>query len=416
MRPIQPLALSVALAATAIAQDVSIGDGVESFGTFNGDDHRPFLQAIAALPRGGTVEVLAGRYRFERAVDVTPNGITIRGSAGAELVSAKTGAVGILRVEGDDFRLTGVRVVTELPPAQQVSIAVSGDSVVVDHCTFDARGGAPGVRLLELGEAATQRRGTLIDGNRFLFTPQSAGVIGVSLINGLDLRLCDNEFRKETGASGGLCRYAVKLVDESKGTITGNSFQNLATGAAPMDAVVYSQAESEGHHLAIAGNFFENCQAPTVVHLAGARFCAITGNVFGRMVSATDGVVRLAATELGANGNSNVVSGNQFHNVALGVWIGDQLWSTVEGNQFTISSSPQVSIQGSARGAMVVTNQFVASAVLSSDIPYAIQLSGGSDHMIRDNAVLSQHPTHHFAQVVSTVPAIDASIQDNWKS
>ena len=126
--------------------------------------------------------------------------------------------------------------------------------------------------------------------------------------------------------------------------------------------------------------------------------------------------MRLAASEGGGGGNSNVISANQFHNVALGVHIGDQLWTTVEGNQFTICSSAQVRVAGSARGVMINDNQFVGASVLAGDVPFAIQLLGGSDHMIRDNAALSQHPTFHFQQVVSSVPMIDATIEGNWKS
>lgn len=400
----------------AVGQSLTVGDGVLSVGTYNGNDQVPFEAALAALPRGGTIDLLAGTWTFERPVAVTARGVTISGSAGSVLKSHASGKLGLFHVDGDDFRMTGLRVIVDQAVAQQRLVTTGADSFTVDHCAFELRAGAVDFRVLDLGDGVVQRRGTLIEGNRFLFTEQSAGVVGITLRLGLDLRLCNNEFRKVNGVPVGLCRRAIELYDESKGTMTGNSFQNLGSGPAPMDSVVYSQAETEGHHLAIGSNFFENCFAPSVVHLAGGRFTAITGNVFGRMLESSQGVVRLTASEGGKGGNSNVVTGNQFHNDVLGVYISDQLWNTVQGNQFTICTGPQIRILPSSQGVMVFANQFVGSSGLSANIPYAIEVGGGSDHMIRQNCALSQHPTFGFQSVVNLVTALDITIEDNWKS
>lgn len=392
----------------------TVGDGISSHGTFNGVDERPFLDAVKATPAGGTIEVLAGHWRFRRSVTLAKDGVTVRGSAASRIHPAPTGPVGAFLVLGEHVRLTGIHVKVLTAAPNQSAVRVLGDSFTADHCTFTALAGAPGFRLLECGDGVNVRRGTLLDGNSFLFGAQSQDVVGVTLRFGLDLRMSDNEFRKRTGGPG-LCRYAVEIHDESKGTITGNSFQNLGAGGAALDAVIYSNAETEGHHFAIVGNFMENCISARPVHLSGGRFCAITGNVFGRLSAATEGVIRLTASVGNNIGESNVISGNQFHNVALGVKIDDSLWTNVNGNQFTICNSPMIEVGPNGHGALISANQFVGATALSANIPHAIFLSTSGDHLVHDNLCSSQNLSFGFTSVISSQSS-DASIVDNVKS
>jgi len=399
---------------SSVTSLVTIGDGAQSFGTYNGSDHGPFQAALKAAAPGGVIEVLPGHYSFGRTVTIGKDGITLRGSAGARIQPAKSGAVGTFLVTGDHVRFTGMHWKILTGVSNQSVIKVLGDSFALDHSTLTAVNGAPGMRMLETGDGLNIRRGTLIESNSFLFTDQSQDVTGVTLRFGLDLRMSDNEFRKVTGGPG-LCRYAVEIHDESKGTITGNSFQNLGNGANPMQAVIYSNAEAEGHHFAIVGNFMENCQAPHAIHLSGGRFCAITGNVFGRLSAATDGAIHLTASVGNNIGESNVISGNQFHNIAMGIKADHSLWTNINGNQFTICNGPMIDIGANAHGALISANQFIGATALSGNIPHAILISTSGDHLIHDNICSSQNGTFSFTKVVQSSSS-EASIKDNINS
>ena len=393
---------------------VTIGDGIASFGDFNGTNQQPFRLALKSLPGGGVIDVLPGHFSFDRAVIITQDDITIRGSTGAKLLSNGTNVVGLFLILGDHVRISGLQIKTNNPVANQAAILGLGDSIAVDHCLFTALGGAADFRFLQFGDGSNVRRGTLIESNTFLFTPTSNGVIGVTLRFGIDLRMVNNEFRRQTGGAA-LCRYAVEIDAESKGVISGNSFQNLGTGADKLDAVIFSDADTEGHHFAITGNFFENCQAPQVLHLSGGRFCTVTGNVFGRMLAATGGVIRLSPSSNGVVGESNVVSGNQFHNVELGIWVDDNLWNNITGNNFTICTTPQIWVGPNGQGTMISSNQFVGSTNLSTNIPTAITVTTSVNHLIHDNAAMSQNANFGFATVV-TSSSSDASILDNFNT
>lgn len=393
---------------------VTIGDGLISFGTYNGADHGPFQAALKAAPTGGVIEVLPGHYSFSRSVTIGKDGVTVRGSAGARIQSTGVGAVGTFLIQGDQVRLSGMHWKVLNPAANQSLIKVLGDAFTLDHCTFSAIAGAPGMRLVEAGDGVNIRHGTLIESNTFLFGAQSQDLTGITLRFGLDLRMIGNEFRKIPGGPG-LCRYAVEIEDESKGTITSNSFQNLGDGANPLQAVLYSNAETEGHHFAISGNFIENCQTSHAIHLSGGRFCAITGNVFGRLSAATGGAIHLTASVGNNIGESNVISGNQFHNIAMGVKVDDSLWTNINGNQFTICGGPMIEIGPNAHGALISSNQFIGATALSAHIPHAISISTSGDHLVHDNICSSQNASFTFTKVVSSTSS-EASILDNVNS
>lgn len=392
---------------------VTIGDGINSFGHFNGVNHAPFAKALAKLPNGGTIEVLTGNWTFGQPVTIAAHGITIRGSSGANLIPGGTQPIGLFDVQGDRVRITGIQISTTTPLAGQNAIRALGETFSLDHCVFRALGGALDFRFVELGDGINFRRGSLIEGNSFLFSSTSAGITGLRARLGISLRMVGNEFTRIGNTGGGLCRYAVVFETESKGVIVGNSFQNLGTATDKLDAVIWSNAEGEGHHFAITGNFLEFCIADQTIQLMGGRFCTITGNVFGRMTSAVNGVVRLQASVGGAKGESNVISGNQFHNVTLGVFVSGQQWTGIHGNQFTICSSRQVEVLASAQGLSIVGNQFAASGTQS--IPEAIRTSGGSDHMVHDNVAVSNSPSIGFVQVLTST-TVDQNVLDNWKS
>jgi len=58
---------------------VTIGDGTNTFGHYNGTDETPFSDAVTKLPNGGTIFVFPGTYTFGSNVNL-PNGVNLIGS------------------------------------------------------------------------------------------------------------------------------------------------------------------------------------------------------------------------------------------------------------------------------------------------------------------------------------------------
>ncbi len=414
MKPFLALAL-LTLAPLSHADIITIGDGVHSKGRFNGTDEAPFVGALHALSKGGVIEVLAGDYLFQNPVTISTSGISIRGTAGSRLVPAPAGSVGLFDVTtaATRVRFTGLRIETSQPAAAQSAIVATGDGIAFDHCSFIALGGASDFRFIDIGDGVTLHSGTLLESNTFRFSDLSAGVIGYRGRLGMALRANGNTFDRVQGATAGLCRYALELRDESKGTLDGNSFMNLGSASSPIDAAIWCQAEGEGHHFAISGNVFDQCAGQQIIDLRAGRFCAITGNSFGELPLATNGAIRLSASLGGKTGESNVITGNQFHAVALGIQISSQKWNLVNSNQFTVCTTRQIDVFASAQGVSIVGNQFVAAGTVP--ISEAIRLLAGIDFLVHDNVTLSETPLIGFSNVVSNSSA-DTNILSNWQS
>lgn len=397
---------------------LTIGDGIRSIGTLNGTDEQPFEAALMLLQHGGEIEVLPGDYAFTKSVAIRQSGVTITGSSAAVLHPASTGPVGLLLIGADGVRVTGVNVVADAPASNQAAIKILGDDCTIDHCRLSTRGPAQSFFMIDAGfdDGVTVRTGTLIEGNVFTFGGTSSGVVGYRGRNGIALRMIGNEFREEPGVGTGLCRYAIQLEAEGRGSITANTIQNLGSLASPCQGIIYSNADTEGHHLAITGNFLEACIAPLAIHLRGGRFCTITGNVFGRFTQASYAVVVLDMSTGAKSGNSNVVSSNQFHNNSgLAIFAQQQQGVNISANQCTLCATRQVEIAASVKGAHISGNQFVKDS-LPTSVAQAILIDGGSGHFIHDNSATSDHPTMGFSTLltVNNVLLQSYNASGNW--
>jgi hypothetical protein len=112
------------------------------------------------------------------------------------------------------------------------------------------------------------------------------------------------------------------------------------------------------------------------VHLAGGKFDAITGNVFGR-IGAPFGAIRLGPPLSGVReGVANVIAGNQFHNVTadvdpdreeIAILVHQQSTAKIADNQFTLCDRVQI-VLDDVWGASLTGNQFVARRQLI-DVP-----------------------------------------------
>lgn len=93
---------------------VTIGDGVSSFGQFEGTDETPFTDAIAALPNGGRIFVGRGTYTFSGNVTITQDDITIVGEG--RDISHITGDIdgnSILTLDGDNQHISGLKITND---------------------------------------------------------------------------------------------------------------------------------------------------------------------------------------------------------------------------------------------------------------------------------------------------------------
>ncbi len=392
---------------------VTIGDGTTSHGRFNGTDEGPFDRALRAAPDGGVIEVLPGTYTFTKPLVITNEGLTLRGSSGAVLACSNDPAVGLFDIEAARVALTGIQISVPQAVASQVAIFVDADDVTIDHSYLGVGTGALDFRLIDIGDGQTPRSGVRIESNTFALSKASAGVVGVRGRLGSGLTITNNDFRVGGFVPSGLCRYALELQSQAHGVITGNSFQDMGTGAAPIDSVIAVTSDAASPGLVIRGNFFEHCLGPNVILVRGGRFCSITGNVIGRMTLATAGAIAFEAAPGGSPGESNIVSGNELHNVALGIRVDAQKWLVAEANQFTLCSTRQIEVTSSAVGTSIVANQFVSSG--ANSISEAIYVGGGSGHLIHDNQVGSEVAGKTFQFVVNAL-APGTNVSDNWKS
>lgn len=72
--------------------DTTIGDGVTSFGKYNGQSHTPFQSALLDVSSGGIIKVLPGSYNFLGNKITLPANVTIEGSGERTIISG-TGTI-----------------------------------------------------------------------------------------------------------------------------------------------------------------------------------------------------------------------------------------------------------------------------------------------------------------------------------
>lgn len=103
----------------------TIGDGINTFGKYNGTDITPFTNALLDVATGGKIKVLAGTYNFLANTIVLPANVTIEGSGDRSIVKG-TGTL---------FDMTGASSVINGIKIQDASIGIklNGDNVSVKN-------------------------------------------------------------------------------------------------------------------------------------------------------------------------------------------------------------------------------------------------------------------------------------------
>ncbi len=382
--PFQGLLSAVAWlvsAGVALAQDgegiLTVGNaGAGTPGTYTvptGGDAACIIElALDRLdPGGGEVVLLPGDYVFASPVDVSGNGVTIRGSRGVHCRPAPLSTTGLFHVVGDAFLLAGVsliddrqRTVEDRSPLVQIqgSEATLRDLFVrVDHRPKD---GSEFVAVEVSSSSCAPFLGVSFLGNSFFFGASSetdpTGLLGVRLANGRGARFVGNEFRGEATV-GGDVRYVIQTDDVWFATVEANNFVDIGrTGIAGTALIYIVDSDQEGHHTVVAHNTLENCRTRAAVEFNGGHgFHDVQGNVFRRC----------KAGVLLSGGDNYIVAGNVFQEMdpepGLGV-VHCSGTSTVTrgiqivGNQFRLATTSTQVRAIDCGDCKIIGNQFLA--------------------------------------------------------
>ena len=133
---------------TAVPSEVrTIGDGISSFGDFEGTDKTPFTDAIAALPaEGGTILVGEGTYTFATPLVIAKANVKIIGVLGyqetvivGDGVAFQAHNVATIETAVDDVGLQGLTVTQTEGPFSNwcIFLKLGAEHCVVTECFAD---------------------------------------------------------------------------------------------------------------------------------------------------------------------------------------------------------------------------------------------------------------------------------------
>lgn len=363
---------------------IKIGDGINSSGKFNGTDQTPFIQALAALPAGGTILVGAGVYTFGMPVQVSAPHVTISGT-GAQLMSSDDVDVGLFDVRADHFTLMGLQLSDEAPARDHALVRMTGSQARIRDCTFvggDAASFEPHFIRLE-----GQESHNLIEENTFI---PNRGWTGIHATGSAALNIIRNSF-SGIGTGGPLrMKYAIWAYNTSFGEIKGNKFLSLGSPDELSDAVIYSEnATTDSHHWTIANNTFHMLNCRRVMELRGSSFNLIEGNSIGRILDPSlVAVIDISSNSAGYAATATSITNNEFHNFsAPAIKINDGAGFLISSNLFTIMNSTAIEIgsEGPTDYTSIASNQFRASGQIGSQP--AINVLSGVGHAIHSNSI-----------------------------
>ncbi|MHA2069077.1 MAG: hypothetical protein ACXABY_32340, partial [Candidatus Thorarchaeota archaeon] len=129
---------SIAGAKTAY---VTVGDGTNSFGNFNGTDRTAIEAAIASLPAaGGTVYIKAGTYTIDTtsgSISLTGKDIAIIGEPGAVVLDKTAGAFQVFAATGSNASLLRDLTITDSGGSISAVSSSSTGRFSVKHCVIE---------------------------------------------------------------------------------------------------------------------------------------------------------------------------------------------------------------------------------------------------------------------------------------
>lgn len=132
--------------------EVYIGDGVNSFGDYEGTDQTPFNSAITALSSGGVIKVGRGTYTFTAALAITQDDITIVGEGrDITILTSATDDVNLVELSADNIHLQDLRLrhqgsaqASSASEADAVFISTTGTNCTVTRCSIEQENAGAG--------------------------------------------------------------------------------------------------------------------------------------------------------------------------------------------------------------------------------------------------------------------------------
>lgn len=114
---------------------VTIGDGTNSFGDYEGTNQTPFTSAITALSSGGVIYVGQGTYTFTAAVDISTAGITLVGAGVGETVITGDIDDTIIEISAARVTLQGMEVINTADGTRVATVKLTsgGDDARILH-------------------------------------------------------------------------------------------------------------------------------------------------------------------------------------------------------------------------------------------------------------------------------------------
>ncbi len=171
------------IAETPVTVTITIGDGTNSFGDFEGTDETPFNDALAALPAsGGRIEPGEGTYTFTTTLDITDDDVQLVG-VGRErvLITGALASAAIIKITGSNVLIEDIHVQQTQGDSENFVFQVVGDDARIIRCraehTFVAATPTFGFKVVQILNADN----VWFEGNEVLFAEVDSDVdrIGV---------------------------------------------------------------------------------------------------------------------------------------------------------------------------------------------------------------------------------------------
>ena len=137
---------------------VTIGDGTNSAGDYEGTNNTPFTDAITALSSGGVIIVGRGTYTFTATLDITQDDISIIG-VGRDIVHIQGAINGaLIKVNADHVRISGLHLnQTNTANNNTITIHLASTNAIIEGNQLEHS---------NTGTSGTGRRVVWINGDR----------------------------------------------------------------------------------------------------------------------------------------------------------------------------------------------------------------------------------------------------------
>jgi hypothetical protein len=287
---------------------ISVGDGVNSIGDYNGTDQAPFIAALAALPSGGMLFVKPGTYTFTAKLTIATANIRVLGNQnGVAHIQGAIAGDALIEITADSVEISNVEVVQTSNTVDTAAISVKSTNAKIRDCVLEntadpAAGGSNLTYVIRLTQLALS--GCVIDNNRIICNSiTNSNNYGIAIVESLILsatvdmkqhRFTRNSFSVVGGVHSTPDYVHIEVIANHAGAVI--SFDNSVIG----DNVEEPSPTTSAIFLHLIATKTAGTSATISKNL-------IKGNVIG--FTAAD-FVSSSATGAGASIKSNVFAAN----------------------------------------------------------------------------------------------------------